>query len=183
MGKAIGGVPQAPPLRGDGGSRDKDGIGAYLASQRKLRGISLEELANATRIPRRSLERLEAGVFDDKPDGFVRGFVRTVAAAIGLDPDATVTRMLAEPTPRPSVRLPDPRRVAAVAIVLVAAGLLGLLLARGLPAWRSSGQAARPPEVYRRDAVRALAEARGIVPPRPRPVPAEPARPGPNPMP
>jgi transcriptional regulator with XRE-family HTH domain len=177
MGKAIGGVPEAPPLRDDGGSRGKDGIGAYLASQRKLRGISLEELATTTRIPRRSLERLEAGVFDDQPDGFVRGFVRTVAAAIGLDPDATVTRMLAEPLPRPGVRLPDPRRVAAVAVGVVLAGLLGLLLMRGLPAWRRSGSDGRPPQIYRRDAVRALAEARGIVGPQRAPAPADATRP------
>lgn len=177
MGKAIGGVPQAPPLRSDEGGRGKDGIGAYLASQRKLRGISLEELANATRIPRRSLERLEAGVFDEQPDGFVRGFVRTVAGAIGLDPDATVMRMLAEPLPRPGVRLPDPRRVAAVAVGIVVAGLLGLLLVRGLPAWRGSSSAERRPQVLRRDAVRALAEARGIVGPPERPAPDASARP------
>ena len=46
-----------------------------------------------TRIPIRSLARLEAGVFDAEPDGFARGFVRTVAIALGLPPDETVARM------------------------------------------------------------------------------------------
>jgi hypothetical protein len=103
--------------------------------------------------------------------------VRTVAGAIGLDPDATVTRMLAEPLARPGVRLPDPRRVAAVAAAVVAAGLLALALARGLPAWRSAPAEAAPRQILRRDAVRALAEARGIVAPRSGPAPAEPPRP------
>ncbi len=73
------------------------GIGAYLAQQRRLRGIALGELADSIRIPIRSLERLENGAFDTTADGFTRGFVRTVADALGLDADAAVSRMLAEP--------------------------------------------------------------------------------------
>jgi cytoskeletal protein RodZ len=46
----------------------------------------------------RSLRRLEAGAFDHEPDGFARGFVRTVASALGLPPDETVARMLPEAT-------------------------------------------------------------------------------------
>jgi len=93
MGQEIRGKPEAPPLSAD----PERSIGAYLARQRELRGISLEELATLTRIPRRSLARLESGIFDRAPDGFVRGFVRTVAAALGLDPDETVMRLLSEP--------------------------------------------------------------------------------------
>ncbi|HPG28255.1 MAG TPA: helix-turn-helix domain-containing protein, partial [Myxococcota bacterium] len=62
-------------------------IGEYLRRQRLLRGMSTEELAALTRIPLRSLERLESGHFDGETDGFVRGFVRTVATALGLDAD------------------------------------------------------------------------------------------------
>ena len=72
-------------------------IGAYLSAQRRLRGISIEELAHQTRIPLRSLERLESGSFDADVDGFVRGFVRTVAAALGLDADEALNRALQEP--------------------------------------------------------------------------------------
>jgi len=54
-------------------------VGHYLASQRKLRGISLEELATRTRIPGRNLERLESGALDGDSDGFSRGLVRIVA--------------------------------------------------------------------------------------------------------
>ena len=72
-------------------------VGRYLRSQRELRGISVEELSLRIRIPNRSIERLEAGAFDGEPDGFVRGFVRTVAEGLGLDPDDTLVRMLREP--------------------------------------------------------------------------------------
>ena len=39
-------------------------MGQYLANQRRLRRITLEELAERTRIPRRNLERLESGALD-----------------------------------------------------------------------------------------------------------------------
>ena len=75
-----------------------ESIGAYLAQQRRIRGISAEQLAETTRIPLRSIERLEAGVFDGKLDGFARGFVRTVAEALGLDLHETLIRTLREPS-------------------------------------------------------------------------------------
>ena len=81
-------------------------IGGYLKAQRKIRGVGLEELSVRTRIPLRSLDRLEAGAFDGHPDGFVRGFVRTVSEGLGLDPDDTLMRMLSEP-PFPTVRRPS----------------------------------------------------------------------------
>jgi hypothetical protein len=66
--------------------------------QRELRGITRKELCQQTQIPLRSLERLETGAFDGLDDGFVRGFVRTVADALGLDLDDTLARMSPEPT-------------------------------------------------------------------------------------
>jgi transcriptional regulator with XRE-family HTH domain len=63
-------------------------IGARLRHERDLRGMSLEEVARATRIPLASLERVEADRFDDLPgEVFVRGFLRSYARAIGLEPD------------------------------------------------------------------------------------------------
>ena len=44
-----------------------------------------------TKIPERSLERLEAGRFADLPgDVFVRGFLRSYARCVGLDPEEIV---------------------------------------------------------------------------------------------
>ena len=61
----------------DPGTVDADdrthSVGLYLAGQRRLRGISVDDLAAQTRIPRRNIERLEAGAFDAAPDGFSRG--------------------------------------------------------------------------------------------------------------
>lgn len=63
-------------------------IGARLRHERELRGMSIEEVARATRIPLASLERVEADRFDDLPgEVFVRGFLRSYARAIGVEPD------------------------------------------------------------------------------------------------
>ncbi len=150
---------------GEAGSESPASIGAYLSSQRRLRGISLDELATLTRIPLRSLGRLEAGAFDEQPDGFARGFVRTVAAALGLDPAETVTRMLSEPG---AVADAQPSRTMATwRVVLLLAALVVSLVAAALPVWlrsRAQGEtgASEPAAMTRRDPVKALAEAEGL---------------------
>jgi len=170
MGSEIRGVPDPSPLTGGAGSlaegKARGGefsIGAYLARERRLRGISVAELAELTKIPTRSIERMEAGAFDGNPDGFVRGFVRTIAAGLGLDPEEAVMRMLAEPADSGEVAgasaLGLDRRMLAIAALLVAAFGLGL----AIWGWASRAPSASvaddtPKVVYRRDAVRALAE-------------------------
>jgi transcriptional regulator with XRE-family HTH domain len=63
-------------------------IGARLRHERELRGMSIEEIARATRIPLISIERIEADRFDDLPgEVFVRGFLRGYARAIGVEAD------------------------------------------------------------------------------------------------
>jgi cytoskeletal protein RodZ len=150
------------------GAREGEGaeaIGAYLQRQRVLRGISLEELADTTRIPVRSLRRLEAGAFDREPDGFARGFVRTVASALGLPPDETVARMLPEVTDdaqRRGRRRVLARRAVAMLAVLAALGLAMLAWsgARLLPlGWTRD----RDELLQRRDAVRALAREHALL--------------------
>lgn len=189
MGQALRGVPEAPALdAGRGGAPFS--IGAYLARQRSLRGISLEDLEVATRIPRRSLERLEAGAFDRDRDAFARGFVKTVAQALGLDVHDTVMRMLDEVAPRRRSRTAwlRGRRMRALLALLVAGGAVASVLAwRGVPSVRPSFGWMRPaprPVVEAPDPVRALArEARaraGLVAPPSAPPPdarVEPAAP------
>jgi Helix-turn-helix domain len=151
-------------------------IGAYLSRQRVLRGIGLDELEQLTRIPRRSLERLESGRFDANPDGFVRGFVRTVAAALGLDPGETVNRMLAEPVPgRAGHGRSHGRWLGALALVALAASLgVALTWWAGSPAPGAAGQGTSSTVRVRRDPVRALAEAQGLAAQAPAPVAASP---------
>jgi hypothetical protein len=140
-------------------------IGAYLAAQRRLRGITVEELAAQTRIPLRSLERLEAGSFDANIDGFVRGFVRTVAEALGLDPEESVARTRSEPGdnfdagPGPHLSL---RRVFLTVAFIVAAGLLLGLVQTVAISTQQGSASALDPVVVRRDPVAALAEAQAV---------------------
>ena len=139
-------------------------IGAYLAGQRCLRGITIEELSAQTRIPLRSLERLESGHFDSAVDGVIRGFIRTVAEALGLDPDEALNRTLEEPGqgPRVTPRL-SLRRVSAVVlgVVLLAAVGFGVqLIAISLAGEASRGSSLGA--TLRRDPIRDLAEAQGV---------------------
>ena len=48
MGSEVRGLPEAAPLKGDGEVAKEASIGRYLAQQRSLRGISVDELAAAT---------------------------------------------------------------------------------------------------------------------------------------
>jgi cytoskeletal protein RodZ len=139
------------------------GVGPYLAAQRRLRRISLDELAARTKIPRRNLERLEAGTFDADPDGFSRGFVRSVAEALGLDPDEAVMHLMHEPS-ADDADIESLRRTrailvrAAVAAAAVIALVLLLRLVLTLLAPAASSEHDGPETVYRRDAVGSLAE-------------------------
>ncbi len=163
MGGQIRGGPEASPLTGEtptGGAS----IGVYLARERRLRGISLDELADLTKIPRRSLERLEAGAFDRNPDGFARGFVRTVALALGLSAEEAVMRMMGEPLDAGEAAAYSRMRAARWLLVTAAlfAGAAGL--AAVFWGWHTASLSAatfkEPPAiVYRRDPVRSLAEA------------------------
>jgi hypothetical protein len=170
MGHEIRGVPEPPPLIGGAGPVSEDrargreiSIGAYLARERRLRGISVGELAELTKIPTRSIERLEAGAFDGNPDGFVRGFVRTVAVGLGLDPEEAVMRMLGEPAELAEAAGGAPFRLDRPLIVVAA--LLGGVVGLGLAIWGWTSREPSAPAtddapkvVYRRDAVRALAD-------------------------
>ena len=153
--------PSERGVRGDAGAPpDRFSIGRYLASQRELRGISLDELSSRTKIPRRNLERLESGAFDAQSDGFVRGFVRTVAQALGLDSNEVVMRMSGEPTGADEDALWR-RRMRVALLTTVLGGLLLIALGLGLrqaTRWIVEPAGGPPDHVFRRDAVRSLAE-------------------------
>lgn len=62
-----------------------DSLGRWLRTERELRQISLAELAQTTRIPLKAIRALEDDRQAELPgDVFVRGFVRSIAKALGL---------------------------------------------------------------------------------------------------
>ena len=71
-------------------------FGDRLQREREMRGITLEEIAEATKIGTRSLRALEEQDFDKLPGGiFNKGFVRAYARYLGLDEEQAVADYLA----------------------------------------------------------------------------------------
>lgn len=114
------------------------GIGETLREAREGRGLSLDDAALETRIRATHLEALEREEFDRIGDDvYVRGFIRSYAKAVGVDPEtlledhrpSTPTRPVEQPpapltgqsldrTPRAGLGL--------VAAALAAAAIVGL---------------------------------------------------------
>ena len=70
-------------------------FGAGLREARERRGISLREIASTTKISSGALEALERNDVARLPGGiFTRGFVRSYAAEVGLDPEQTLREFL-----------------------------------------------------------------------------------------
>lgn len=66
-------------------------FGSHLRQARERRGISLRQIAIATKISVRALEALERNDISKLPGGiFSRAFVRSYAVEVGLDPEETV---------------------------------------------------------------------------------------------
>jgi cytoskeletal protein RodZ len=61
-------------------------VGEQLRAAREKQGLSLEDVASQTRIPRRHLENLEAGDWSQLPaPTYTIGFAKSYAGAVGLD--------------------------------------------------------------------------------------------------
>jgi len=68
-------------------------IGELLRSEREARGISIDQISRETKIGRMLLEALEEGRFEVLPgDPYNKGFIRSYARAIGLDPAPVLRR-------------------------------------------------------------------------------------------
>ena len=77
--------------------RTSGGFGGKLRDARERRGISLRQIANATKISVGALEALERNDISRLPGGiFSRAFVRSYATEVGLDPEATIQEFVAE---------------------------------------------------------------------------------------
>jgi cytoskeletal protein RodZ len=71
--------------------RDENSV-LELATIRKNRGITLEQIANATKIGVRTLEAIERGEFRKLPGGiYDTSYIRQYARAIDYDEDAILS--------------------------------------------------------------------------------------------
>src|ERR1044072_7612369 len=72
-------------------------FGSGMGEVRERRGVSLRQIADATKISVRALEALERNDISQLPGGiFSRAFVRSYAAKIGADPEQTVRDFLSQ---------------------------------------------------------------------------------------
>jgi cytoskeletal protein RodZ len=73
------------------------GFGARLRHARERRGISLRQIASATKISISALEALECDDISRLPGGiFSRAFVRSYAIQVGLEPEAAIQEFIAQ---------------------------------------------------------------------------------------
>src|SRR5260370_2437377 len=83
-------------------------FGATLRDARARRGVSLRQIANATKISVSVLEALERNDISRLPGGiFGRAFVRSYAIEVGLDPEAAIRDFIAQ-FPHDSVTVGHP---------------------------------------------------------------------------
>ena len=118
--------------------------GSHLRSLRERHGVSLDEIAQSTRINRRFLDALEADDFGALPPGpFAKGFIRSYCEALHASPDEPLELYgAATPAPVPRREAPAPRRrprrsLAPVLISLALLVILGAALAAVTVALRS----------------------------------------------
>src|SRR5262252_2227529 len=77
--------------------RPSGDFGRKLREARERRGMTLRQVAEATKISVRALESLERNDISRLPGGiFSRSFVRAYAAEVGLAPEETVREFIAQ---------------------------------------------------------------------------------------
>lgn len=107
-----------------------DSLGTYLRRERELRQISLEEIAQTTRIPIRMLQHIEGDRLDRLPgEVFAKGFLRSYARSVGLQADDVLSRYErrderrepteSKPPPITTLTQPESGRRFGIAIALV----------------------------------------------------------------
>jgi cytoskeleton protein RodZ len=128
----------------------KGTFGENLKREREMRGVTLDEIAAATRIATRFLQAIENEQWDKLPGGvFNRGFVRAVAHYLGLDEESIVAEYALAVNDRPSVPVwtgrppavaPNRPWLAWILAVIVLVALIagGWFAVRRILAWRSA---------------------------------------------
>lgn len=111
-------------------------IGTGLREARERKGVTLRQVADATKLSVRTLQFIEQEAFDRLPGGiFTKGYLRAYATEVGVDPEAVVsaylekvpsarapTAVVSEPEPRQTLDMvPVGRMLLVVAVVLAVA--------------------------------------------------------------
>src|SRR5262252_6947360 len=77
--------------------KEPDDFGRKLREARERRGLSLRQIASATKISVLTLEALERNDIARLPGGiFSRAFVRSYALEVGLDPEETIHEFMGQ---------------------------------------------------------------------------------------
>ena len=127
--------PEEQPAGKGPASRAPKSVSERLKAARAKSGLTIETIAERTRIPGRHLRALEEGRFQDLPAvAYSAGFARAFAQSVGLDGAAVASQYRAEAEPDP---LPyydqyeplDPARVPSSGLAWVAAGAGALVVA------------------------------------------------------
>lgn len=113
------------------------GFGARLKRERELRGITLGEIARASKISSRMLQAIEEEDFKLLPGGvFNRGFIRSYARCVGLNEDDVINDYLesireegAESVDQPAISTAQPARFPSFLVGIL---IFGVLLVAGV---------------------------------------------------
>jgi cytoskeleton protein RodZ len=91
---------------------EKPGMGSFgerMQREREMRSITLDEIAEHTKISKRNLTALEEENFAQLPGGiFNKGFVRAYARYLGIDEEQAVADYLAADAEKQRKRMPIP---------------------------------------------------------------------------
>lgn len=148
-------------------------VGERLRAAREAQGLTIEEIAAVTRIPKRHLMTIESGSYDGLPaPTYSAGFIKSWARRLGLDGQALANEFRAEmggmasPSAQPLPYEPaDPRRTPPAGLAVLAL-LIAVVVGLGYLYWR--GATEQPAQI---------ATAGSDQPPAPAPAPAATAQP------
>jgi len=159
---------------------DVPSVGERLRAAREEKGLSLEDIAAQTRIPRRHLEAIEGADWDRLPaPTYTIGFARSYASVVGLDRADIADQLRGEmggsrATPTAEVFEPaDPARTMPKGLVIGA--ILAVIVLVLVMSWLSRRSLEQPDET----AANTAAPAASATPPPAAAPPATPAAQGP----
>jgi len=81
-------------------NRNKEGPGASIAAARKQQGLTVVDVARALKLPRTTIENIEAGRFERIAAIYRRGYIKNYARLVDLDP-GTLLETLGDAEPEP----------------------------------------------------------------------------------